>query len=345
MPSRESMRRRVTQEPPRLADIRLRMPDIAGAEIARRPAARTCDARDGGRKRELAQHREQLVQRRAPADGDVVDLVDRRRIGRRSPRAGSPARRCRRSRSRGVVSPSPLIATASPSSIAPDPARDHGGVRAFGILPRAEDVEVAQADRLHPVAAREHVGIELVDELGDGIRRQRPADRVLDLRQRRDGRRTSSSTPRRRSGCTPASRAATSMLRKPVDVGGVRRERIRDRARNRAERRLVQHDVDAFARGRHASAIADVRLDERDGGASARRPPRARPRRGCADGRSRSCRGRRRVWSSSSSASTRCEPMKPALPVTSQRSGCSRSAPAALDRSRASSVVITAATP
>ena len=141
-----------------------------------------------------------------------------------------------------------------------DPARDHRGIGAVRILARAEHVEVAQADRSHAVAAAEHVGVQLVDVLGHRIRRQRPADQVLDLRQA-----GMVAVGRARRGVDEArdlaSRAATSMLRKPVALAACVRERIGDRARHRAERRLVQHEVDALAgvRGRRPSRRCRLR--------------------------------------------------------------------------------------
>src|SRR2546430_12597087 len=41
-------------------------------------------------------------------------------------------------------------------------AGNHGGVRAFGILTRPEDVEIAEADGRHSVAAVEDVRVELI---------------------------------------------------------------------------------------------------------------------------------------------------------------------------------------
>ena len=97
-----------------------------------------------------------------------------------------------------------------------DPARDHRGIGAARILARPEHVEVPQADGLHPVRACKHVGVKLVDVLGDRVRRQRLADLVLDLRQGPDGRRRSSSMRRTRNA-GPAHRA-----RRPACAGSRR---------------------------------------------------------------------------------------------------------------------------
>ena len=61
--------------------------------------------------------------------------------------------------------------------------RNDRGVRSVGVLPAAENIEISQADVLGTVGAGEHVGVELVHVLRDGIGRKRPADNVLDFRQ------------------------------------------------------------------------------------------------------------------------------------------------------------------
>lgn len=50
-----------------------------------------------------------------------------------------------------------------------DKERNDRGVRSVGVLTAAEDVEVSQADILGAVGAGEHVGVELIHVLGDGI--------------------------------------------------------------------------------------------------------------------------------------------------------------------------------
>ena len=64
-----------------------------------------------------------------------------------------------------------------------NPLGEDSGVRAFGVLARAEDVEVAQADALQAVAAGKHVGVEFVHVFGHGVGAQGFADGVLDLGQ------------------------------------------------------------------------------------------------------------------------------------------------------------------
>lgn len=61
--------------------------------------------------------------------------------------------------------------------------RDDRGVCAVGVLAAAEDVEVSQADILGAVGAGEHVGVELIHVLRDGIRREGLSDNILDLWQ------------------------------------------------------------------------------------------------------------------------------------------------------------------
>ena len=60
---------------------------------------------------------------------------------------------------------------------------DDRGVCSVGVLAAAEDVEVSQTDVLGAVSAGEHISIELVHVLRDGIRREGPANNILDLWQ------------------------------------------------------------------------------------------------------------------------------------------------------------------
>ncbi len=50
-------------------------------------------------------------------------------------------------------------------------------------MPWAEHVEVAQANGVNPVAARKHVGIELIDVFGDSVGAERLAYDLLHLGQ------------------------------------------------------------------------------------------------------------------------------------------------------------------
>ena len=109
-------------------------------------------------------------------------------------------------------------------------------------------------------------------------------------------------------------------------VGGVRAQRILDRARHRAERGLVQDDVDAFAGAAACVGVDDVAFEK----ASACATPARRPTRRTSSRLLRwpvaKLSRLTTSWPRRSSVSSRCEPMKPALPVTSQRCGRARSA-------------------
>ena len=61
------------------------------------------------------------------------------------------------------------------------PFWDDGGIGAIGVLTRAEDVEVAQADGVKAIAASKHVGIQLVDVFGHGVRTEGLANHVFHL--------------------------------------------------------------------------------------------------------------------------------------------------------------------
>ena len=213
------------------------------------------------RARELvANELEQAVERRPVVDGHVVDLVD-----------GIGARRRRREQVRlhrvaDVAEVAAGLAVAVDDDLVagqqrPHPARDHRRVGALRVLPLAEDVEVAQPGHLQPVAAGEHVGVELVDELGHRVRRQRPADDVLDLGQCRM---VAVGRARRRVDEAPDAGVARGHehVEKAVDVGAVGRDRIGERARHRPQRRLVQHDVDAAAGLAARGEVANVAFDE-----------------------------------------------------------------------------------
>ena len=65
------------------------------------------------------------------------------------------------------------------------PLWNHGGVSTVGVLPLAEDIEVAQADGVEVVGAGEYVRVEFVDVFGNRIRRQRLANAVFDFGQAR----------------------------------------------------------------------------------------------------------------------------------------------------------------
>ena len=132
--------------------------------------------------RDLPNRCRELVHRDAAAAGHVVDPAagGRRRGGREEVRLD---RICHESE----------IATLLPVAVddralAPktrlEEARNHGRVGPFGILSRTEDVEVPQADQLHPVTASEHVRELLVHPLRKRIGRQRPSFLPFAFRER-----------------------------------------------------------------------------------------------------------------------------------------------------------------
>ncbi len=124
-----------------------------------------------------------------------------------------------------------------------NPFRDDGGVSTFWILPRTEDVEVTQADASHAVASGEDIGVELIYVFRDRIRRERPPDLVLHLRQRR------MITIRGAAGGIdkPLHAGVTRRdehIQKTGDIAGVGADRVLERAGDGAEGRLVEDKID-----------------------------------------------------------------------------------------------------
>ena len=134
-------------------------------------------------------------------------------------------------------------------------------VGAVRILALAEHVEIAQADGIEAVGAREDRGIQLVGVLGDGIRRQRLSDAVFHFRQ---AGMVTVGRARRRVGEARHFGIAGGYqhVEKAADVDFVRRDRIIHRARHRAERGLVKHMIDAFHRVRTVLQAPDIAFDE-----------------------------------------------------------------------------------
>src|SRR5277367_2488566 len=52
-----------------------------------------------------------------------------------------------------------------------NPFWNHGRISPLGVLARTENIEISQANRGETVGAREDIGIQLVRELADRIRR------------------------------------------------------------------------------------------------------------------------------------------------------------------------------
>ena len=141
------------------------------------------------------------------------------------------------------------------------PERNHSRIGPVRILPATEHVEVTEAYGLQPVQGGEHIGIQLVDKLGDGIRRQGAADVVLHL-----GQFLAVSVRGGAGGIDKALHALVPRrdqhVQETVDVVRVGVDRIVDAAGHGAQRRLVKHDVAPLHRLTAGVQVADVTLDE-----------------------------------------------------------------------------------
>ena len=212
------------------------------------------------RREQRTDHLKELAQGSLLAHRDVVDLVERRGlVGERGEEIGlhhvvdvaEVARRLA-----VAIDVGGLVAHHRR-----DPARDHRRVIAVRVLARPEHVEIAQADGFEAVALREHLRIELVHVLGEPVGRERPADHLFDLRQRRV---IAVNGARARVHETRGARFARrdQHVEKPGDVGFAGGDRVIDRARHAAERRLVQHQLGAGAGLAAGVERADVALDQ-----------------------------------------------------------------------------------
>ena len=105
----------------------------------------------------------------------------------------------------------------------------------------------------HAVTAGEHVGIKLVRILGDGIGRKRPADHVFHLGQSR-----MVAVGGARRGINEALDLGVAGRHQHVDetrdIGLVGRQGVLDRARHRAQRRMMQHVSPRRSQARRQSA-------------------------------------------------------------------------------------------
>ena len=190
----------------------------------------------------LEQESAEFVQRGSIADGDVVDLVGGFRII------------CRGSEQVHLDGVGDVTEVTAGFAIAIDIHRlvgDHRGdpfgddrrVGAVGVLSLAEDIEVAQANGFESISAGEHLGIQLVHQLGNGIGRKRLADLVFHFRQ--VGMIAVGGTA---GGIDEAADLGVARgnqhVEEAVDVRLVGGNRIFDRAWHAAERRLMQDIVD-----------------------------------------------------------------------------------------------------
>jgi len=142
-----------------------------------------------------------------------------------------------------------------------DPEWDHRRIGALRVLPGAEHVEIAQSDSPEAVTAREHSGIDLVDQLARPVRRKRLADTVLRLGQVRL---VAIGGARGRVGETADLRVARGdqHVQEARAVHLMGRERVFKRPGHRAKGRLVQNVARAGAGRSAVVELADVALDQ-----------------------------------------------------------------------------------
>ena len=140
--------------------------------------------------------------------------------------------------------------------------RDDRSVCAVGVLTAAEDVEVSQADILGAVGAGEHISIELVHVLRDGIRREGPSDNILDLWQSLAVAvgRTAGGEDEAPHSCVPGGDYHVEESAYVHSVGGYG---VLDGAGDGAEGRLVEHVLHAvhgLAAVLYVADVADYQL-------------------------------------------------------------------------------------
>ena len=189
-----------------------------------------------------------------------------------------------------------------------DEERDDRGVLAVGSLPGPVHVEVAQAHRLEPVQLPEHPGVVLAGQLGHRVGRARHQRRRLGRRHLRRAPPYTDDDDASTTRRTPASSGGLQDGQRAVDVGVVGGERrARPTAATDAERGLVEHDLAARDGLGHRRLVGHVALDELGAVGDVLEP---------AGGQVVE---HDDLVAAASRASTRCEPMKPAPPVTSAR--------------------------
>ena len=144
----------------------------------------------------------------------------------------------------------------SPLEAGLEEARDDRGVGPVRVLPRAVHIEVAQADRLEARSAVERPWPPARRRLAGRIRATavglpRPRAWESSRCRRRRSRR------RRRSLADAGLSGAVEDLHRPDDVDSAGRRRIFERARHRAEGRLMEDEIDTFA---GPSAVRRLRI-------------------------------------------------------------------------------------
>ena len=189
-----------------------------------------------------------------------------------------------------------------------DEQRDHGRVGAVGVLPRPENVEVAQGDGFESVGGGECLAVKFRGQLGGGIRGQR-GDRVglafaavRAGRRRRRWRRHRPPAAPRPAGPRPRASPSRWRRRRGPPSGRSTLER------HRGQGRLVKDAIDA--RGPPRPRRAASRMSPSMNSMRSRKPSMldSRPVLRLSSTRTRSPRA--------TNASAMWEPMKPAPPVT-----------------------------
>jgi len=184
------MRRRIAQQALGFANIGLAVEHIARAKVAVHGMGIGTQTVGG---QVVAQQAKEDVERGAVAHRHVIDLIQCRvhglpRFARNDGLGGGGGQQV------GLHGVGDIAKVAAGFAVAVDvyrfalqqcgsPFRDDGGIGTAGVLAGAKHVEVTQADGVEPVAARKHLGIQLVDIFGDGVGAEGFADHVFDLGQ------------------------------------------------------------------------------------------------------------------------------------------------------------------
>ena len=212
------------------------------------------------RKQPFAEHGEQFIQTGPLVHRDVIDLVDG--FGIRG-RGGEQ-----------VYLHHVLDVTEVPAGFAVavdldrvvfhhgrDPFGDHGCIRPVRVLARAKDVEIAQADGFHVVAAGEDARIKFIDVFGHGVGRERLADSVLDFWQPGfvavDG-----AARRIDKAFGPGIARGDQHVQKTAHIARVGVERVFQGARHRTQRSLMGNEIHGPARSLTNFEVTDVSFDE-----------------------------------------------------------------------------------
>lgn len=253
----DSVRRCVAQQTLRLAGICLAMthiprPEVAVSGLGGRPYAVQDEV--------VTQQSKQGVERGAITHGHVIDLIPGLRVGRGS---GQQV---------GLHGIGDKAEVAAGFAVAVDvhhlalqqgggPFGNDGSIGAVGVLPRAEYVEVAQANGVEVVAAGEYFGVQFIDVLGHCIGAERFADGVFDLGQCRVV-----AIGGAAGGVGKAFDLGVAGGHQHVeeagDVGTVGRDGVFKAAGDAAEGGLVQHVVNTVTGLVAVGQVADVALDE-----------------------------------------------------------------------------------